>query len=144
MKNVFNVSTYFKTQNMKRTLAQANNEHTISPFLHGLHIKHRKFSSYVFVPDIADIRDVLKSRKFGALESEVLHNDAILSLGSGVLYNKEYNWIFVLVDPSNWTLLNTAIDIAENSTNHFDAQCHIVLNATDILKDKGVKFAEAA
>lgn len=144
MKNLFDVSSYFKAQTMKRTLAQANNEHTISPFLHGLHIKHRKFSSYVFVPDVADIRDVLKSRKFGPLESELLQADAILSLGSGVLYNREYNWMFVLVDPKNWTLLNTAIEIAENSTGHFDAQCHIVLNATDILKDKGVSFAEAA
>lgn len=144
MKTTFNISAYFKTQSLKRTLAQSNNESTILPFLHGLAIKHRKFASYVFVPDQADIKEVLKARMFAPMDAEVLKEDSILDIGTGVMYNKEYNWMFVLIDPKEWALVNTAIDIAENSTGSFESQCHIVLNANDILREKCVSFREPA
>jgi hypothetical protein len=78
------------------------------------------------------------------MADELVNEDSILKLGDIVMYNKKYNLVFIMIKSERWELIDASIDIAESSTNKFEAQCHIVVSSTHILGNKGFEIKAAS
>lgn len=124
---------FLKSRKLKNTIANANNENIIIPFLHGMKIKHCKFSPYVFVLNTAENHKALEERDFTTYqECDLAEYDDILKLGN-VVYNKQFNLIIILINEDKWNNLLDAINIATNSVKDFHNQVVVLHTAFNVI-----------
>lgn len=127
-------------KSVKRFL-EANDYVTVVPFLFGAQIENRKLGRYVFAIDTDDVNSLLDQRNFvditsdeNIFKSNLLERDDLLSLiAEDILYNQEFNILIAMVHPDNWGILNSAVNIAEATSDDFDTKVKITVNSINEL-----------
>jgi hypothetical protein len=129
------IKNYFESRQTLKTVKQANDYHTIKPFLHGSQLEYRRFGNYVFLKDSVGNQEALSKRNFVDFRESVQRhvnwelNDDVLDFGTSIMYNKKYNIMLVMIPEQSWNTLNTAVTIAEKTTASIDIQREILFNA---------------
>lgn len=129
IKSIFSDRAFFKHMQL------ANDESVVKPFLHGSQLKTRKFANYLFLKENDANLNILKTRDFIDFKTELKKSttielsDEILSMGSGLMYNKSYNILIVTVAEKDWEVFNKAVSIGKKTKTDLEIQRDIIINA---------------
>lgn len=129
------IKNLFEARKMLKSVTEANDYHVIKPFLLGCQLENRRFGNYIFIKNSETNKNALQKRNFQDFKETVLKhlsyelNDEIFDVvGDNVQYNKKYNILITMVSEKIWDTLNTAINIAEKTTNDSETQRLITIN----------------
>ena len=118
-----------------RIILEANNEHVVEPFFHGIQMEHRMFANYIFVKNSQENQNALQLRSFEDFNEAIGKHvnwelgDEIVDLADKLLYNKKHNLLINMIPDSIWDKLNTAINIAERIDTNPETRREIIINA---------------
>lgn len=127
--------SFFEKRKTIKQISQANDYYTIKPFLHGCQMENRRFANYIFVKNSATNTSTLEARNFKNLKESVtkdldwnIEDELFDIVADNIQYNKKYNILITMVPEKLWATLNTAINIAEKTTDDVTTQRQITIN----------------
>jgi hypothetical protein len=138
------IHSKFKQMLESRTLfskiANVNDYNTIKPFLLGCQMEYRRFGNYIFTKNNTENINTLEKRHFKDFKSAVYPRvtwelqDDLMNFGDNIMYNEKYNIMVIMIPEKFWSILNTAINIAEKSVKDIQTQRDIVVGAFKVLQ----------
>lgn len=131
---------FMNSRSIYNKVNHANDYNVIKPFLLGCQIEYRRFGNYIFVKNNSVNEKSLTQRHFVDFKKTITPtvnwelNDSIIDFGDSIMYNDKYNIMIVMVQEKYWSVLNTSIDIAQDTDKDILTQRDIVISAFNTLK----------